>query len=309
MDASNPTMTKRMEAVGITSTPGSRRDFRELLITTPGLSEYISGAILYDETLRQKAQGKLFTQVLEEKGIIPGIKVDKGVKDMAGFPGEKIAEGVDGLRERLAEYKEMGAKFTKFRTVITIGSDIPTRVCLEDNAFIQAYQAVLAQEAGLIPIIEPEVLMEGDHNIERCEEVTRTNLKMIFVKLTDHKVDLTKIILKTNMVLPGDKSGQQHSNEEIAELTLRVLKECVPAEVPGIVFLSGGDSATDITQHLNAIAKMEKNLPWRITFSFERALEGPAMEIWAGKSENKMKAQAVLLERARAASLASNGQL
>lgn len=310
MDASNPTMTKRMEAIGITSTPESRRDFRELLVTTPGLGEYISGAILYDETIHQKlSDGRTFTEVLNSAGIIPGIKIDGGVKDMAGFPGEKIAEGLDGLKDRLVGYGKMGAKFTKFRTVINIGHDLPTTICMEDNAFIQAYQAALVQEADLIPVIEPEVLMEGDHTIVRCEEVTRTNLKMVFIKLIDHKVDLTKIILKTNMVMPGEKSGQKHSNEEIAEVTLRVLKECVPPQVPGIVFLSGGDSASDVTQHLNAISKKEENLPWEISFSFERALEGPAMEIWAGKAENKIKAQAVLLERAKANSLASNGQL
>ncbi len=310
MDASNPTMTKRMEALGITSTPDSRRDFRELLVTTPGLGNYISGAILYDETIHQKlSDNRTFVEALNSAGIIPGIKTDGGAKDMAGFPGEKIAQGLDNLRERLDEYKKMGAKFTKFRTVTSIGEGIPTRICMEDNAFIQAYQASLAQEAGLAPIIEPEVLMAGNHSLARCEEVTRTNLKMIFVKLSDHKIDLTKMILKTNMILPGEDSGQKHLDEEIAEATIRVLKECVPSEVPGVVFLSGGDSAVDITKHLDAIAEKEGKLPWEISFSFERALEGPAMEVWAGKKENVKKAQDALLERAKANAKASDGKL
>lgn len=310
MDASNPTMTKRMETLKIPSTPDSRREFRELLVTALGLGDYISGAILYDETIHQKlSDGRTFVQALNDAGIIPGIKTDKGLVDMPGFPGEKIAQGLDDLEKRLSQYKEMGAKFTKFRTVMIIGRDTPTRVCMEENAFTQAFQAAISQKVGLVPVVEPEVLMDGDHTLERCEEVTRANLKMVFVKLGDHKVDLSKMILKTNMILPGEKSGQKHSDKEITEATIRVLGECVPPEVPGVVFLSGGDSAVDITKHLNAISEREGNLPWEITFSFERALEGPAMEAWSGMPEKKKKAQAILLERAKKNSLASSGKL
>lgn len=307
-DASTPTMTKRMEMVGIESTSDSRRNFRDMLVTTPGLEEYISGVILYDETIRQKTRdGKTFAETLQGKGILPGIKVDAGAKDMANFPGEKIAEGLDGLRERFKEYKEMGAKFAKWRAVITIGDGIPTLTCINSNVETLARYAALAQEAEIVPIIEPEVVMDGSHNLERCAEVTNATLQAVFHTLKGHKVALEGVILKTNMVLPGKDSNQEVSDEEVAENTMDLLVRSVPQEVPGVVFLSGGQDAKVATKRLNAIAKTPDH-PWPPSFSFERALEGPAMEIWKGQEVNISLAQKMLLHRAKMNSLARKGE-
>lgn len=308
IDASTPTLTKRFEKVGIVSTEETRRSFRELLVTTPDLEKYIGGVILYDETLRQKAQGKPFVQILEERGIVPGIKVDEGTEPFTGSEKEKITKGLEGLGERLSEYVGLGAKFTKWRAVIAIGEGIPTRECIEANADILAQYAHESQEKGLVPIIEPEVLIDGDHLIEKCEEVTKETLKVVFDSMTKYGVDVAGIILKPNMVLPGKDSGQDISNEKIAEITLRTLRNSVPTEVPAVVFLSGGQDAKSATARLNEICKGKNNLPWEISFSFERALEGPAMEIWKEKKEYVSSAQKALLHRAKMNSLARKGE-
>jgi fructose-bisphosphate aldolase class I len=298
-DESTGTIEKRFKSVGAACTEENRRAYRELLFATSGLGEFISGVILFDETIRQKAaDGTSLVDVLHRQGIIPGIKVDKGAKALAGFAAEKITEGLDGLRERLAEYRELGARFTKWRAVITIAPNIPSDCCLRANAHALARFAALSQEAGLVPIVEPEVLMDGDHTIERHREVTQRALHLVFDALAEHRVRLETMLLKPNMVLSGKECPQQASVTEAAEATLRCLRRTVPAAVPGLVFLSGGQSDERATEHLNAM-NQGNAAPWELSFSFGRALQAPALQAWAGKSENIAAAQRALLHRAR----------
>ena len=299
-DESEGTIKKRFEGVGVESTEENRRSYRELLFTTPGVEEFISGVIMFDETLRQEAQGKRFLDILKDKGITPGIKVDKGAKNMAGFPGEKITEGLDGLRERLEEYKSLGAKFSKWRAVITIGESIPTQTCIDSNSEALARYAALSQEAQLVPIVEPEVLMDGGHDIKKCEEVTYQTLKSVFNALSRHKIYLDGILLKPNMVLPG-KDSQRVAPEQIADSTLGIFKEVIPQEVPGVVFLSGGQSPEEATQNLNALNVASAGL-WELSFSFGRALQEPVLKAWVGNSENREMAQKAFYHRAKMSS-------
>jgi fructose-bisphosphate aldolase class I len=307
-DESFPTITKRFEALGMESTEETRRAYRELLFTTRGIEEFISGVILFDETIRQKAgDGRSFVEVLKGKGIIPGIKVDKGTVSMPGFPGEKITAGLDGLGERLADYRDLGAEFAKWRAVITIGPGTPTRANRIANAHGLALYAALSQEAGLVPVVEPEVLMDGDHDITSCEEATEDTLAAVFSALRDYRVKLEGMLLKPNMVLPGKKSPQQSSVEEVAETTLRCLRKTVPAAVPGIMFLSGGQSPEQATLHLNAMNKMGPH-PWEISFSYARALQEPPMKTWKGSAANVAAAQMQFYHRARCNSEARYGR-
>jgi len=310
MDESNPTCNKRFAALGIPQTEEARRAYRELIITTPGLGDSISGVILYDETISQKKKdGTPFQKVLGDAGIIPGIKVDTGAKEMAGHPGEKITEGLDGLRDRLKEYFQMGARFVKWRAVIAIGDGLPSRSALEANAHSLARYAALCQEAGLVPIVEPEVLMDGDHSLERCLEVTEEALRNVFIQLNCQRVMLEGIILKPNMVLPGLTSPQQVSVGEVADTTVQCLLRTVPAAVPGIAFLSGGQSAELASARLNAMnARFKGRLPWALAFSFARAIQQPALEIWRGDEANVAAAQAALLHRARCNQAARRGE-
>jgi fructose-bisphosphate aldolase class I len=272
------------------------------------VSEFIDGVILNDEIIRQKTgDGVPFAELVIKRGMIPGIKVDKGAKDMANFPGEKITEGLDGLRERLLEYKEMGARFAKWRAVITIGEGTPTDTCIKSNAEALARYAALAQEAGMVPVVEPEVLMDGSHGIAKCEEVTRKTLNEVFKKLSDHKVYLQGILLKPNIIHPGKESGEEANNEDIASRTIRVLHETVPFEVPGVVFLSGGDDAPEMSQHIDLMNEKGPH-PWELSFSFERALEGPALETWKADDANAIAAQKDFYKRAKLNSLARSGE-
>lgn len=308
-DESSGTIEKRFDAIGVESTEENRRGYREMLLTVPGMESFISGVILFDETLRQATKaGVAFPKLLESKGIIPGIKVDKGAKDLAGFPGEKVTEGLDGLRERLAEYLELGARFAKWRAVITIGEGIPSKAVIDANAHALARYAALSQEAGLVPIVEPEVLMDGAHTIQRCEEVTEETLKSVFAGLKEFKVGLSGMLLKPNMVISGKECPQQASVEEVAEATLRCFRKVVPGEVPGIVFLSGGQSADLATRHLNAMNKMG-GVPWQLSFSYARALQQEALQTWSGKTENVKAAQKAFYERAEKVSAARFGAL
>ena len=303
-DESSPTIAKRFGEIGVASTEESRRSYRELLFTTPALNEFISGVILFDETLRQKTRaGVLMPDLLAQQGIIPGIKVDKGAVGLANFAGEKITQGLDGLRERLNEYRELGARFTKWRAVLAIGETIPTRTCIEANANILARFAALSQEAGLVPIVEPEVLMDGDHSIERCEEITTASLNSVFDALFKHRVVLEQVLLKTGMVLSGNDCSRQADLQEVAEATIRCLRRSVPTVVPAIVFLSGGQSDQDATRRLNAICAGGR-VPWKLSFSFGRALQAPSLKIWKGAAENVPAAQAALHHRARCNGLA-----
>jgi len=298
-DESSPTIEKRFKSINVPSTEENRRDYRTALFTTPGLGEFISGVILFDETIRQKAaDGTPLVELLRQQGIIPGIKVDKGARALAQFPGEKITEGLDGLRDRLAEYAQLGARFTKWRAVITIGENTPSRFCLEANAQMLARFAALSQEAGLVPIVEPEVLMDGEHTIERHFEVTEAAQRAVFHALSEHRVRLEAMLLKPNMVLSGKECPQQARVSQVAEMTVRCLRRAVPAAVPGIVFLSGGQSDVQATEHLNALNQLGK-APWELSFSFGRALQAPALKAWAGKPENAAAAQGALHHRAR----------
>jgi fructose-bisphosphate aldolase class I len=308
-DESGGTIQKRFTAIGVESTEDSRRDYRELLFrSTKAMSEHISGVILFDETIRQKsADGTTLVKVIEQAGSIPGIKVDKGAKPLAFCPGETITEGLDGLRERLVEYRNLGAKFCKWRAVIDIGHGIPSYDCISANAHALARYAALCQEENLVPIVEPEVLMDGDHDIDRCSEVTEFTQKMVFQELYYAKVKLEGIVLKPNMIVPGKKCAKQVSDEEIAEKTLRVLKECVPPAVPGIAFLSGGQSDVEATARLDAMNKIG-GLPWKLSFSYGRALQAAPQKAWSGKRENVAAAQAAFAHRARMNGLASLGQ-
>jgi fructose-bisphosphate aldolase, class I len=307
-DESFPTIEKRFKDFDIPSTETSRRDYREMLFTTPNLNEFISGVILFDETLSQKsAAGILFSEILTRQNIIPGIKVDEGTVALAGFAGEKITEGLDGLRERLAEYYKLGARFTKWRAVITIGEKIPTCACIAANARVHALFAALSQEAGLVPIVEPEVLMDGDHDLAHCEEVTTATLKSVFAALSEHRVVLEQMLLKTGMVLSGKNYPQQAGVSEVAEATVRCLRRVVPAAVPGIVFLSGGQTDEAATERLNAICSAS-NLPWKLTFSYGRALQAPALKTWKGAAANVAAGQAELHHRAKCNGLAVQGK-
>jgi fructose-bisphosphate aldolase class I len=309
MDESNSTCNKRFAQHGIPQTEESRRSYRELIITTPSLSEFISGAILCDETIRQNNKsGESFVEILNHEGIIPGIKVDVGAKDMAGFPGEKIAEGLDGLPVRLVEFFQLGARFAKWRAVITIGASIPSKTCIKANAYVLARYAASCQEAGLVPIVEPEVLMDGTHTLERCFEVTEEVLHTVFNQLYLQRVTFEHMILKPNMVLPGLKCPKQEDINEVADATMTCLLRTVPAAVPGIAFLSGGQPNELASARLNAMNIMFKTrLPWNLTFSYSRAIQQPALEIWKGNNANISAAQQVLLHRARCNSAARCG--
>jgi fructose-bisphosphate aldolase class I len=307
-DESSPTIAKRFADINVASTEESRRSYRELLFTTRGLNEFISGVILFDETLRQKTSGGvLMPEVLAQQGIIPGIKVDKGAVALAKFAGEKITQGIDGLRERLKEYRELGARFTKWRAVIDIGNGIPTQTCIDANARALAMFAALSQEAELVPIVEPEVLMDGDHSIDRCEEVTTVTLKCVFDALFQHRVVLEQTLLKTGMVLSGKDCPQQADLAQVTEATIRCLRRSVPAAVPGIVFLSGGQSDEAATQRLNAICAAN-NVPWKLSFSFGRALQARSLKVWEGSQDKVTAAQAALLHRARCNGFAVEGK-
>jgi fructose-bisphosphate aldolase class I len=300
MDESNPTCNKRFAKLGIPQTSEARRSYRELIVTTPGLGEFISGAILYDETIRQsKKDGTPFIKVITDAGIIPGIKVDSGAKDMASHPGEKITEGLDGLRDRLKEYFQMGARFAKWRAVIAVDDVIPSQGCIEANAQALARYAALCQEAGLVPVVEPEVLMDGEHTLERSAEVTENVLRTVFNQLYIQRVMLEGIILKPNMVLPGLTCPNQVTVNEVAEATVKCLLRAVPAVVPGIAFLSGGQSSELASARLNAMnIRFKSRLPWALAFSFARAIQQPALEIWHGNESNVLAAQQALYHRA-----------
>lgn len=310
IDESTPTCDKRFEKVGVPKTEEDRRSYRELIITTPGLSEFIGGIILYDETIRQsKKDGTPFIKIITDTGIIPGIKVDKGTKILALHSGEKITEGLDGLHDRLVEYYKMGARFAKWRAVIAIGNAIPSRACIEANAHALARYAGLCQEAGLVPIVEPEVLMDGEHTLDRCFEVTEEVLRTVFHQIYIQKVALEGMILKPNMVLPGLTCSKQESVNDVADATVRCLLRAVPAAVPGIAFLSGGQSSELASARLNAMnVKFKSRLPWELAFSFARAIQQPALEIWQGKESNVLAAQQALYHRAKCNWAARRGE-
>ena len=306
-DESTPTMAKRLAAIGLESTEELRRSYREILFTTGGIGQAISGVILFDETLRQStADGVPFTEVLHRQGVIPGIKVDGGTKPLAGFPDETVTEGLDGLRERLAEYAALGARFAKWRAVIRIGEGRPTATCIEANAHALARYAALAQEAGLTPIVEPEVLMDGSHSIERCAEVTTATLHAVYEQLDRHRVVLEASLLKPNMVLPGQDCPDQVGDEAVAAATIGVLRQTVPAAVPGLVFLSGGQSDEQATSRLNALNRSGTQ-PWQLSFSYGRALQAPVLRAWAGDPAHRDDAQAALLHRATLNGAARHG--
>lgn len=309
IDESTGTIKKRFDSVNVPNTEENRRAYREMLITTPNLGEHISGAILYDETIRQATKaGVPFTRILTDAGVIPGIKVDKGAKPLAGFPGELVTEGLDGLRERLAEYVKLGAKFAKWRAVITIGEDIPSGTCIEANSHALARYAALCQEAGLVPMVEPEVLMDGDHDLDVCYEVTEATLRSLFGALYEQNVMLEGTILKCNMVVSGKDCPDQADVEEVAEATIHCLKSAVPASLPGIVFLSGGQSDEDATAHLNAMNQMGPH-PWPLSFSYGRAMQSAALKLWGKDMQaNYVEAQAMVHLRARQNGLAALGQ-
>jgi len=309
MDESTPTCDKRFAKFGIPQTEEARRAYRELIITTPELGESISGVILYDETIRQhKRDGTPFLKIIAEAGIIPGIKVDAGAKAMAAHPGEKITEGLDGLRARLKEYAQMGARFAKWRAVIAIGPGIPSRACVEANAQALARYAALCQEAGLVPIVEPEVLMDGNHPIERCLALTEEVLHMVFDELYSQQVMLEGLLLKPNMILPGLACPEQETVNEVADATVKCLLRAVPAAVPGIVFLSGGQSGELASARLNAMnLRFRGRLPWALAFSFARAIQQPALEIWSGHESKVALAQHALSYRAKCNRAARRG--
>ncbi len=308
-DESTGTVTKRLSAVDIESTEENRRAYREMLFTTPGIGEYLSGVILFDETIRQNASdGTPLVEILKEQGIIPGIKVDASTVDLPLSPSEKYTQGLDGLRERLEEYVGMGARFTKWRAVITIGNGIPTVRCIESNARALALFAAFSQEAGLVPIVEPEVLIDGDHSIERSDEVNEWTLRSTYDALYEQGIHLEGTLLKPNMVISGKDAPEQASVEDVARHTIECMLRSVPAAVPGIVFLSGGQSDVSATGHLSAMNAMYGNLPWEISFSWARALQQKPMEIWGGDPQNVEEAQKVFHHRARMASAARYGE-
>ena len=308
-DESHSTIQKRFESIDVESTEDSRRAYRQMLFTTPGVSDFISGVILFDETIRQKADdGAPLVQILTQQAIIPGIKVDKGAKALAGASNEKVTEGLDGLRDRLNEYHKLGARFTKWRAVIAIGDGIPSQYCIDANAHALARFAALSQEAGLVPIVEPEVLMDGDHTIDRCYEVTEATLHSVFNALYEQRVVLEASLLKPNMVLSGKDCPQQATPEEVAEATVRCLNRTVPAAVPGIVFLSGGQSNEIATANLNAMNAMDAAHPWQLSFSYGRALQEPPLKAWRGDAANVERAKQAFLHRAKCNGAARYGK-
>lgn len=300
-DESFPTIEKRFKAINLESSPETRRAYREMLFTTPGIEEYLGGVIQFEETLKDK--------ILTNPNIISGIKVDQGTEDFGTNPGDKVTKGIETLDARLKEYSQLGAKFTKWRAVFVIAPEAPSIQCVNENARLLAEFAKISQGNGMVPIVEPEILMEGVHDIEKCYERTRSILKVVFMKLHDAGVDLTGMLLKTNMILPGTESGQKVTSEEIAQKTLEVLRDVVPGEVPGIVFLSGGQTPDEATQNLNEINKQKGDAPWELSFSYGRALQDEALKVWAGKSENVKAAQDKFLERLKSVSLAREGKL
>ena len=308
-DESRSSIGKRFQPFGIESTEETRRQYRQMLFTAPGMGQYISGVILFDETLRQRADdGRPFATLLDDNGIVPGIKVDAGTVPLAGAPDERITEGLDGLRQRLEEYRSLGARFTKWRAVIPIGHALPSSYCLDTNAHVLARYAALCQEAGLVPIVEPEVLMDGSHPLERTFEVTEATLVRVFAALRDQRVKLEGVLLKPNMVMAGTRSERQASAREVAEATVRCLRRTVPAAVPGVVFLSGGQHPQTATAHLNAMNVGPAANPWPLTFSFARALHAPALEAWRGEPGNVAAGQQAFLHRAHCNAAASLGQ-
>lgn len=310
MDESKSTCDRRFEKLGIPTTEERRRTYRELILTTPNLAQFISGAILFDETIRQSTQdGIPFVRVMQAAGIIPGIKLDLGAKDLAGCAGEKVTEGLDGLRDRIAEYYRIGARFAKWRGVIAIDTHLPSETCLLANAHALARYAALCQEGGLVPMVEPEVLIDGDHTIERCYEVTERTLQVVFEQLRLHRVEFAKMILKPSMVISGASCAVQASVEQVAEMTVRCLRNNVPASVPGISFLSGGQSNERATAHLNFInSQFSSGCPWVVTFSYARAIQQPALDYWHGDDNNIPTAQQLLYHRAKLNGVARNGQ-
>lgn len=307
-DESTGTIEKRFKSIDVPCTEDNRRDYREMLFRTADVSEYVSGVILYDETIRQEAKdGTRLAKLLEDQGIMPGIKVDTGAKQLAGSPTEKVTEGLDGLRERLGEYRGLGAKFAKWRAVITIGDGIPSDYCLHTNAHALARYAALCVEAGIVPIVEPEVLMDGPHSLERCYEVTERTLRKVFAALYHQRVKLDEILLKPNMVISGTENPKQASVREVAEATLECFRNAVPAAVPGIVFLSGGQSDELATAHLNEMNALGGG-PWELSFSYGRALQAPALKAWLGKADNVPAAQQAYHHRAKCNSAARYGK-
>lgn len=307
-DESFGTLEKRFKPLGVESNEETRRSYREMLFTSPEIQEYISGVILFDETVRTNASnGNNFARLLADRGIIPGIKVDKGTVNLANFPGEKITEGLDGLRDRLVEYKNFGARFAKWRAVMTIGEGIPTDTCINANAELLARYAALVQEVDLVPIVEPEVLMDGSHDLETCRKVTYRTLKSVFMKLSDHNVFFGGMLLKPNMIVAGKESGHAIDPKETANATIHVFREVVPAEVPGIVFLSGGMSSVEATSCLNEMNK-NRELPWQLSFSYGRALQDDALQTWHGDNGNWEKAQKAFSHRAHMNSFARSGK-
>jgi len=305
-DESTGTIKKRFDSIGVESTEDSRRAYRNLLFTTPGFEEYVGGVIMYDETIRQASDdGTPFAELLASKGVVPGIKVDTGAQDLAGHPGEKVTEGLDGLRARFAEYHALGARFSKWRAVITIGEGIPTDACVHTNAHALARYAALSQEAGIVPIVEPEVLMDAENTIERCFEVTARTLHVVFYELYRQEVALEGMLLKPNMVISGKQCPTQAPSSEIAELTVDCFLRHVPAMVPGIVFLSGGQSEVEATENLNAINRVGG--PWPLSFSYGRALQASALQAWGGEPDNVDAGQDAFLHRARMNALAVAG--
>ncbi len=308
-DESPPTIARRFNSIHIESTEENRRAYRDLLFTTDGVGEFISGVILYDETLRQKSlDGIPFTEVLQNQGIMPGIKVDKSAKPLPFCPGETVTEGLDGLRERLNEYRDLGARFAKWRAVITIGEGIPSPTAIRTNAQALARYAALSQEAGLVPIVEPEVLMDGDHSIDRCYEASSSSLRAVFEELAEQRVAFEGMLLKPNMVLSGKDCSEQVGVEEVAEKTIQCLRNTVPASMPGVVFLSGGQSSEDASAHLSAMNAMDAPCPWQLSFSFARALQAPALTIWKGAEANVGAAQKAFYHRAKCNGAARYGK-
>ncbi len=306
-DESSGTIKKRFDSIGVDSTEETRRQYRELLFTTPGLGQQISGVILFDETIRQSAaDGSTFVDVLVKAGIIPGIKVDTGAKPLAAFPGETVTEGLDGLRERLAEYRELGARFAKWRATIIIGDGSPTPAAMKANAHAMARYAALCQEAGVVPIVEPEILMDGDHDLDACEAATAATLRVLFLELGDARVDLAGSLLKVNMIVPGSRARVQESDDRIAEATIRCLVATVPEQVPGVVFLSGGMSDEHATSRLNRMNQLG-GFRWQLSFSYGRALQAPSLKAWLGDPSNVPAAQAALAHRAKMNGLARTG--
>ena len=308
-DESSPTIKKRFDSILVESTEENRRRYREILFTADGIERHVGGVILFDETLRQRTrEGTPFPRLLADRGIIPGIKVDQGAKALALCPGDKVTEGLDGLRDRLAEYRQLGAQFAKWRAVIEIDErDLPSAFGIRANAHALARYAALCQEAGLVPIVEPEVLMDGAHGIERCEVVTAQVLQAVFAELDAHRVQFEGMLLKPNMVIAGKQCARQAGVQEVAEATLRCLRRHVPAAVPGIVFLSGGQSAEDATDHLNAMNAMGPQ-PWEVSFSYGRALQAPVLAAWEGREDQAAAAQQALLKRCRLNGLAREGK-